>query len=204
MFRKIKLKIIPIFLIYQNVFIGPEFLWMTRAHGNIYYKQKAGEFSTINFPSKPLKPQRQLTVWELWSVGICGRARGVDCACGGHSRRKQCIKRRPMFRKEQCKYSLTTRGSSHVKENDMLQEVRLKVWQHSFRCWFSWRHRRETWQGRRDSKHFTDFENAIWRRKPAEALQLLSDQAAIGNYGFNYQPCAVPTLVLTQWQASIA
>lgn len=99
MFRKIKLKIIPIFLIYQNVFIGPEFLWMTRAHGNIYYKQKAGEFSTINFPSKPLKPQRQLTVWELWSVGICGKAGGVDCACGGHSRMKQCIKRRPMFRK---------------------------------------------------------------------------------------------------------
>lgn len=82
MFGKIKLKIIPIFHIYKNVFIGSEFRWMNRAHSNIYHKQKVGGFSAINFPSKPLKPKRQLTARELWSVGICGKASEVDCVEG--------------------------------------------------------------------------------------------------------------------------
>lgn len=55
--ENIKLKVIPIFHIYQNVFIGSEFFWMTRAHGNMYYKQKAGEFPTINFSIETMKTQ---------------------------------------------------------------------------------------------------------------------------------------------------
>lgn len=87
-------KLFPIIHIYRNIFMGLEFLWISRAHDNIYCKQKVKEWISYHLFSVDTMKSWRAAERGLQNASILGlgKAWEMDCVLDGVSEKKENVR----------------------------------------------------------------------------------------------------------------